>query len=104
MKQKTPKPNKVGWIIIENTIKNEFGHKTFHRLGCQVKHVNHDGLGITDYDTGLNYKYAFDNKVFGTETGANKYLAKWFMRERQAIKSLLKSMDTFEEANPELMI
>jgi len=97
--------NKNCWIIVEETIRNEFGHKTAHRLGCSVKHIRADGSGLYDYNNShIQYKYAFDNKKFDTEVEANKYLAKWFMREKQAIKSLLKSMDTFEKSNPELMI
>jgi len=93
------------WVIIETTVENTSIRKCHHRVRMFVANIIHDqGKGLIDLKTANIYSHAFNNRWFGTEDGANKYLAKYLKDELIAMKEMIQMIETFTNKNPELMI
>ncbi|RLC48851.1 MAG: hypothetical protein DRH57_01550 [Candidatus Cloacimonadota bacterium] len=98
----TPPPK---WVIIETTVENGSIRKCHHRVKMFVANVIHEqSTGLIDLKTSEVYSHAFNNKWFGTEEIANKYIAKYLKDELIAMKEMIQMIETFTNKNPELMI
>jgi len=100
-----PQNNQSKWVIVEATIENTSIIKSHHRVKMFVANIIHDqGKGLIDLKTANVYSHSFNNKWFGTEDRANKYLAKYLKGELVAMKEMIKTIQTFSNKHPELMI
>lgn len=93
------------WVIIETKVANTSVRKCHHRARMFVAYIIHDqGKGLVDLKTSEVYPCAFNNKWFGTEAKANKYLAEYFKTEMVAMEEMMETINTFANKNPELMV
>jgi hypothetical protein len=97
--------NTQKWVIIESTIENTSIKECHHRVKMFVANIIHDqSKGLIDMKTANIYSHAFNNRWFGTEDRANKYLAKYLKEELKAMKEMMTVTQNFSNKYPELML